>query len=275
VVGPEYVRTLEIPIRHGRAFSAHDREDAPRVAMVSEAVARHTWPGEDPIGKRIKGGAPDGPGDWYTVVGVVGETRYRDLTDPQPSLYLPTRQFDGPVPMNLAIRTQADPARIIPQVQHALQQVQPGLMLMGGGSVRQLMAAPLARPRFSTLLLGLFGAVTLLLATVGIYGVMAATVRQRTREVGIRLALGATAGEVRRLVLLQGVRLALWGCALGSAGALLGARALRSMLFEVSPADPVTFAAVVGLMLGAAALACYIPARQASRVDPVNTLRVE
>lgn len=275
VVGPEYFHTLEIPLHRGRAFSARDREDAPRVAIVSESIARHTWPGEDPIGKRLKGGAHDSPGEWITVVGVVGETRYRDLTVPQPSLYLPIRQFDGPVPMNLAVRTQADPAGVVPQVQHALEQVQPGLMLMGGGSMRQLLAAPLARPRFGTLLLGSFAVVTLLLATVGIYGVMASTVRHRTREVGIRLALGATAGEVRWLLLRQGVRLALWGCALGTAGALLGARALRSMLFEVTPTDPVTFVAVVVLLLGAATLACYAPARRASRVDPVKTLRVE
>jgi putative ABC transport system permease protein len=275
VVGPEYFRTLEIPLQRGRAFGAQDREDAHRVAIVSEAIARQTWPGDDPIGKRIGFGTPDAPGEWYTVVGVVGDTRYHELRAAEPSLYLPIRQFEGPVPTTLAVRTRGDPAAVVPEIRRALAQVHPDWMLASGGSVRQLMAAPLARPRFSTLLLGAFAAVTLLLATVGIYGVMAATVRQRTRELGIRLALGATAGEVRRLVLRQGVRLALWGCALGSGGALIGSRALRSMLFEVSPTDPVTFVVVVGLLLGAATLACCIPARQASRVDPVNTLRVE
>ncbi|HEV2129852.1 MAG TPA: FtsX-like permease family protein, partial [Longimicrobiaceae bacterium] len=275
VVGAEYFRTLEIPLYSGRAFGEQDREDAPRVAIVSEAVARHTWPGEDPIGRRVKLGPLDGPAEWHTVVGVVGETRYRELTEPQPSLYLPIRQFGGPVPMSLAVRTNADPAGVVPQIRRALQELHPELMLVSGGSMRRLMAAPLARPRFSTLLLGSFAAITLLLAAVGIYGVMAATARQRTREIGIRLAIGATARDVRRLVLRQGMWLALWGCLLGTAGALFGARALRSMLFEVSPTDPVTFAAVVGLILGAAALACYIPARRASRVDPVNALRAE
>ena len=275
VVGPEYFPTMQLPIRHGRAFSPQDRDDAPRVAIISEAVAEHTWPGEDPIGKRIKGGPPEGPGEWHTVVGVVGDTRYRELTDPQPSLYLPIRQFSGPVPMSLAVRTRAEPTALIPQIRLALQQVHPDLMLVGGGSMRQLLAAPLARPRFSTFLLSTFAAITLLLAAVGIYGAMAATVRQRTREIGIRMALGATVEEVRALVMRQGMRLAFWGCAMGIIGALLGTRALRRMLFGISPTDPLTFVAVAALILAAAALACYLPARNASRVDPVNELRAE
>jgi predicted permease len=275
VVGSGYFRTLEIPLYRGRAFGEEDREDAPRVAIVSEAVARHSWPGEDPVGRRIKLGPAESPGEWHTVVGVVGETRYRELTDLQPSLYLPIRQFGGPVPMSLAIRTRADPAGVIPQIRRALQEVHPELMLVGGGSMRQLMAAPLARPRFSTLLLGTFALITLLLAAVGLYGVMAATVRQRTREMGIRLALGARVEAVRRLVLRQGMGLALWGCALGLIGAFLGTRALQSMLFGISPTDPLTIGAVVGLILATAALACYLPARRASRVDPVNALRAE
>ncbi|MBA2245656.1 MAG: ABC transporter permease, partial [Gemmatimonadetes bacterium] len=275
VVGSGYFRTLEIPLYRGRAFGEEDREDAPRVAIVSEAVARHSWPGEDPVGRRIKLGPAESPGEWHTVVGVVGETRYRELTDLQPSLYLPIRQFGGPVPMSLAIRTRADPAGVIPQIRRALQEVHPELMLVGGGSMRQLMAAPLARPRFSTLLLGTFAVITLLLAAVGLYGVMAATVRQRTREMGIRLALGARVEAVRRLVLRQGMGLALWGCVLGLIGAFLGTRALQSMLFGISPTDPLTIGAVVGLILATAALACYLPARRASRVDPVNALRAE
>ena len=275
VVGPEYFRTLEIPLYRGRAFTEQDREDAPRAAIVSDAVARHTWPGEDPIGKRVKLGPPEGPAEWHAVVGVVGETRYRELTDPQPSVYLPIRQFGGPVPMNLAVRTRSDPAAMVPQIRRTLPEVHPELMLVGGGSMSQLLSAPLARPRFTTLLLGTFAAITLLLAAVGIYGVMAATVRQRTREIGIRLALGAKVQEVRRLVLRQGMRLALWGCAIGIVGALFGARTLQSMLFGISPSDPVTFVAVAGLILGTAALACYVPARRASRVDPLEALRAE
>jgi predicted permease len=275
VVGPEYFRTLEIPLLRGRGFAADDREDAPRVAVVSEAVARHTWPGQDPVGKRVKLGPADAPGEWHTVVGVVGETRYRELTDPQPSLYLPVRQFEGPVPMTLAVRTRSDDAAVVPRIRGALRQAHPELLLAGGGTLRQLMAEPLARPRFGTLLLGSFAAMTLLLAAVGIYGVIAATVRGRTREMGIRLALGARAGEVRGLVLRQGMRLALTGCALGTAGALLGTRALRGMLFGVRPTDPATHLAVTALILATAALACWLPARRAGRVDPAGALRAE
>jgi predicted permease len=275
VVGPEYFRTLEVPLRRGRAFGAGDREGAPPVAVVSEAVARHTWPGADPIGQRVKLGPLDAPGEWHTVVGVVGETRYRELAEPQPSLYLPTRQFEGPVPMTLAVRTRADPAAVVPRIGGVLRQVHPELLLVGGGSMRQLLAEPLARPRFGTLLLGTFAAITLLLAAVGLYGVMTATVRQRTREIGIRLALGARAEEVRGLVLRQGMKLAALGCVLGTAGALAGTRALRSMLFGIRPTDPVTFAAVVGLILAVAVLACCLPALRASRVDPVSALRAE
>ncbi len=274
-VGPGYFRTLEVPVRRGRAFGARDREGAPRVAMVSEAVARHTWPGEDPLGKRVRLGAHGEPGEWHTVVGVVGETRYRELTVPQPTLYLPIRQFEGPVPMSLAVRTPADPARVLPLIRRALREAHPELVLVRGGSMRELMAAPLARPRFGALLLGAFAALTLLLAAVGIYGVMATTFRQRSREIGIRLALGAGAGEVRRLMLRQGMGLALLGCGLGTAGALLGARAIRSMLFGIGPADPATFAAVAGTVLAAAALACWVPARRAGRVDPAGALRAE
>ena len=275
VVGPTYFRTLEIPLRRGRAFGPEDREGAPPVAIVSEAVARSSWPGQDPIGKRVKLGPSDAPDEWHVVVGVVGETRYRELTEPRPSLYLPARQFAGPVPMSLAVRTSADPAAVVPRIQDALRRAHPELRLAGGGSMRQLIAAPLARPRFGTTLLGTFGAITLLLAAVGIYGVMAATVRQRTHEIGIRLALGARAEQVRRLVLRQGMRLALWGCALGLAGAFAGTRALRGMLFGISPADPLTFVAVFGLVLGAVVLACSLPARRATRVDPVDALRGE
>jgi predicted permease len=273
VVSPEYFSTLEIPIRRGRAFSPQDREDAPRVAIVSEAVARHTWPGEDPIGRRIKLGAPDSPGGWQIVVGVVGETRYRDLTEPQPSLYLPVRQFDGPVPMDLAVRTQADPASMIPRVQYALQQVHPDLMLMGGGSMRQLLAAPLARPRFSTFLLGAFAAVTLLLAGIGVYGTMAAMVRGRTRELGIRLALGARTGEVGGMVVRQGIALVAVGTILGIAGVLATTRLLRSLLFGVSPIDPLTLTAVVTLIFIVALLASWLPAHRAARIDPMIALR--
>jgi putative ABC transport system permease protein len=164
---------------------------------------------------------------------------------------------------------------VAPQVRRALREVHPDWVLVGGGSMRQLLSAPLARPRFSTILLGTFAALTLLLASIGIYGSVAATIRQRTREIGIRLALGATAGEVRALVLRQGLRLALCGCAIGILGALAGTRVLRGLLFGISPTDATTLVAVPALILTVATLACSVPARRASRVDPVIALRAE
>jgi putative ABC transport system permease protein len=273
VVGPGYFQTLQIPLVRGRPIGPADREEAAPVAVVSEAVARHTWPGEDPLGQRIKLGSPGGPGTWHAVVGVVGETRYRELAEPQPSLYLPIRQFGGPVPMALAVRTAEGGAALLPTIRRALAEAHPELLLVSGGTLREHMAAPLARPRFSALLLGVFAAVTLLLAVVGIYGALAAAVRQRTRELGIRLALGARTGEVRGLVLRRGVGLALLGSALGFAAASLATGVLRGLLFGVGPVDLPTFAAVAALVLGAAVLASLVPAWQAGRVDPVHALR--
>jgi len=275
VVGPDYFRTLDMPLLRGRGFEPGDREDALPVAVVSEAVARHSWPGGDALGQRVKLGTPDGPGQWHTVVGVVEETRYRDLVDPQPSLYLPVRQFGGPVPMGIALRTTADPAGIVPQLREALTEVHPEWLLVGGGPMKHLIAGPLARPRFTAGLLGTFAAITLLLAAVGIYGVLATTVRQRTPELAVRLALGARAKELRRLVLGQGMRLALLGCLIGVVVAAAATRVLRGMLFGVGPTDAPTYAAVAALILTIAGLACYLPAHRAARIDPASVLRAE
>src|SRR5690606_7202970 len=268
-------RILEVPIRRGRGFAGQEREDAPPVAVVSESVAEQAWPGEDPLGKRIKLGPPDSPAPWHTVVGVVGDTRYRDLLEPRPSLYLPIRQFPGPVPLGLALRTSADTARVLPAVRGALREADPDLLLASAGTLPQLLAAPLARPRFSAVLLAGFAGVALLLAAVGIYGVMAAFVRQRTHEIGVRMALGAGTGEVRRLVLRQGLVLASVGVLLGLPAALLGGRALSGILFQIRPTDPPTLVAVAGLLLAVALLACYLPARRATHVDPMVVLRAD
>ena len=184
-------------------------------------------------------------------------------------------QFDGPPVMTLALRTRVDPVRVIPEIRQALHEVNPALTVAAGGSMNQLLAAPLARPRFGTWLLVVFATLTVCLAIVGIYTTLAAMVGQRTREIGIRLALGARVGEVGGLVVRQGMLLAGIGCVLGSFGATLGTRVLRSMLFGVSPADPITFGAVIALVLAAAACACYLPARRATRVDPLIALRAE
>jgi putative ABC transport system permease protein len=270
VVSADYFRTLAIPVLKGRPFSDRDRSGAPHVAIISRTLARRSWPGQDPIGKRVKSG-----GDWLTVVGVVGETRYHELTKLEPSIYVPAGQFDGPPVMTLAVRTRVDPVRVIPEIRQALREVNPALTVAAGGSMNQLLAAPLARPRFGTWLVVVFATLTVCLAVVGIYTTLAAMVGQRTREIGIRLALGARESEVGGLVVRQGMLLAGIGCVVGLCGAMLGTRALRSMLFGISPADPMTFAAVMMLLLAAAACACYLPARRATRVDPLVALRAE
>jgi putative ABC transport system permease protein len=275
LAGPDFFSTLGVPLLRGRGFTEQDRGDAPLVAVINESTARATWPGEDPIGKRIKFGPLDGPAPWQTVVGVVADARYRDLVTPRASLYLPVRQFGGPVPMGIALRTSTDGTALVPAVREALREVDPALVLGNARTLDQLLAAPLARPRFSATLLGLFAGIALVLAAVGIYGVMATFVRQRTRDIGVRMALGARAGDVVRLVLRQGLGMAGAGAAIGLLAALLGTRALASILFEVRPTDPATLLGVAGLLLAVALLASYLPARRAARVDPIVALRAE
>ncbi len=275
VVGLNYFRTFGIPLIRGRAFDDRDREDGARVAIVSLRVAQQTWPGVDPIGRRIKLGPPDSKSEWHTVVGMVDETRYRDLTTTQPTLFLPMRQFAGPVPMTLAIRTQTGITGVSAQIRRALPEVHPDLVLVAGGSMSQLLAAPLARPRFTVLLFGSFAVITLLLALVGIFGALAVTVRERTRELGIRLALGAQPNALRMLVLRQGMRLVAIGSVIGVGFAFAMSRWTASLLYGISPVDPATYAAVVCAVLAAAAVACWLPARRASQVDPLRTLRNE
>lgn len=275
VVSPGYFHTLDIPLRRGRAFDEQDREDAPAVAIISAAMADQAWPDEDPIGKRIKLGALDGPGEWRTVIGVVAETRYGQLTNPRPSLYLPTRQFGGPMPMSIALRTPLEPALVVPQIRRALQEVHPDWMLVSGRSIGEYLQGPLARPRFTTLLLGVLAGMTLLLAAVGMYGAMSATVGQRRREIGIRLALGASAREVGLGVVRQALGLVGLGILLGVGAAVAAMRLLRSLLFGVSPTDPLTLVAVSAMLLAVAVLASWLPARRAARVDPIRVLRAE
>ena len=274
VVGGAYFRTMDVPMHAGRAFRRADRQDSPPVAIVSDAVARHTWPGEDPIGRRLRLGGPEGDGEWLTVVGVVGETRYRALAAADPALYLPARQW-GAMPSHLAVRAAADAELLVSEVRRALGETDPDWLLVGGGPMRGLMDAPLALPRFRTLLLGLCAAITLLLAAAGVYGVAAGEVRQRTREIGIRIALGADPRDLDAHMLRRGLLLGAAGCAIGTAAALAGARALRTLLFGVQAVDPATFMAAGSCIVVISALAGYLPARRASRLDPVQTLGSE
>jgi len=273
-VHPAYFSALGVPILRGRAFTAADRDGAPPVAIVSDAMAAGTWPGEDPIGKRLKYGGIDSRDEWLTVVGVAATTRYRELATPRPTLYVPAEQlmitFGG-----LAVRTGADAAFVAGLVRDVVHAVDPAVRVRRVAPFSDYVAVPLAWPRFNALLLGVFAVSALLLSAVGLYGVMAASVRQRQGEIGVRIALGATAGQVGRLVVREGLRLAVTGAVLGLALALAVTRVLRGLLFEIEPLDPVSLGLAALALLGVAAVATWLPARRATRVDPIEVLRAQ
>ncbi|MGH7554560.1 MAG: ABC transporter permease, partial [Longimicrobiales bacterium] len=238
-IDANYFRTFDIALLRGRAFTREDREGSVPVAIVSEDVANETWPGDDPIGKRVKLGSPDSQSEWRTVVGVAAPVRYRELAGQRATLYVPARQF-GIAAHMVVVRTDADPSVVAGAARERIRSIEPDAQVMRVAPFSELLAAPLARPRFSAILISVFAIAALLLAAVGLYGVMSAHVRQRTTEIGIRVALGASARDVRRLVLGEGIRLALVGTGIGIVGAVASARFLRGLLFEVHPLDPAT-----------------------------------
>ena len=271
-VHPNYFETFEVPLVHGRAFTAADREGVLEVAIVSEDVAARLWPGGDPIGKRLKMGRPGTPGPWYVVVGVAAETRYRELATPRPTLYLPAAQFQMTATM-IVVRTMAPLELVSSLARDRVGNIDPGVHVMRVAPFTQILNRPLARPRFNAILLSLFGISSLLLSSVGLYAVMAAYVRQRDREIALRLALGATAARIRRFVLAETLRLAGLGAAIGLALAAAATRFLRGMLFEVDPLDPPAVLGAAALLVVASAIASYVPVRRATRVDAVTLLR--
>jgi putative ABC transport system permease protein len=273
-IHPNYFEAFEIPILRGRAFTPADREGAPEAAIVSADVAGRVWPREDPIGKRLKMGRVDSRSRWYTVVGVAGETRYRTVLSPRPTLYLPAAQFQMTASM-LAVRSTAPLELLTSLARERLAAVDPNVQLMRVTPFADLLARPLARPRFNAFLLGVFGLTALLLSTVGLYAVMAAYVRQRDREIAVRMALGATTTTVRRMVAGEASRLAGVGVLIGLGAAIGATRSLRGMLFEVEPFDPLSFAVAGAMLICSAVLASHIPLRRAARADIVSVLRSE
>jgi len=272
-VTPGYLRSTGLRLLRGRAFTAADRAGAPRVVIVGASVARRFWPGADPVGQRLKWGGPDSPSPWVTVVGVVEDSRYRGLEQVSLDAYVPFEQ--SPWPLNHLVLRTADPSAVMSALRREVSAIEPSVRLLDVATVGTMMRAALARPRFATALLAVFGGVALALAAVGLAGVLWYTVRARTREIGIRMALGATAGRIRAEVLFAGIRLALAGLLAGGALALVLARLLRSLLYGVGPRDPATYAATA-LVLGAVAVAsCLLPAWRASREDAVVALRAE
>jgi predicted permease len=278
-----YFQTLGIPLRKGRYFTLEDRIDAQPVAIVSETAGRQFWPGQDPIGKRIRWGVYS---PWQTIVGIVRDVNDEPLGQPvQLHVYRPYLQmadlffedsrFGEVRSMNLAVRSQTDSASLASAVIGQIHSLDPDLTVAHIRTMAQVISSSVAGPRFNTLLLGVFAAVALFLAAIGIYGVMAYATTQQTHEIGIRLALGAQPRNVLYLVLRRGVRLAGVGAAFGVAAALALTRLMAGLLYDVSATDPVTFSCVVILLLAIALLACYVPARRAMRVDPIVALRYE
>src|SRR5687768_9833577 len=251
-IHPNYFSTIEAPIVRGRPFSAADRERTVEVAIVSEDVASRLWPGQNPIGKRLKMGRVEGSGRWLEVVGVAATTRYRTVTTPRSTLYLPAAQFQMTASM-LIVRSTASLELLMSVARERIGAIDPNVMVLSAAPFADYLDRPLGRPRFNAFLIGVFGIAALLLSTLGLYAVMAAHVRQRDREIALRMALGATGANVRRLVLVEAGRLAGSGALLGVAGAVAGTRFLRGLLYEVQPMDPLMICGAATTLIAAAA----------------------
>ena len=271
-IHPNYFATLQVPIVHGRAFIDADRAGVADVAILSQDLAERLWPGENPVGKRLKMGDLAEKSAWYTVVGVAGSTRYRELIRQHPTLYLAAAQFQMTATM-LVVRTTASLELVQALARDSIQAVDPGVRVMRVASFGELLGRPLARPTFNAFILAIFGALALALSTIGLYAVMAAYVRQREREIAIRLAVGATAARIRQFVLAETMRLAGLGAIVGAGGAVAASPLLRGLLFDVDPLDPPTIVVAALLLVAAATLASYVPVRRATRVDAATMLR--
>jgi putative ABC transport system permease protein len=269
-----YFAAMGIPLLRGRHFTDYETAEARRVVLISEAMARRHFPGEDPLGKRVSVQMFEKPTP-TEIVGVVGDVRYDSLTDEaQPTVYFPHPDLTYPF-MTLVVRTAGDPAEMTPAVRREVRAIDPEQPVADVRTMNQVMADTVGRARFNTLLLALFAGLATLLAAVGIFGVMNYSVTLRTREIGLRMALGAQPARVLALVLRQGLLLTLAGVGLGLAGALALTRLMSSLLYGVEATDPVTFAAIALLLTLVSLLACYLPARRATRIDPLTALRHE
>jgi len=280
VVSPDYFRALDIPLLKGRLLSAQDNTQAPLVVVINQAVARRYWGDEDPVGKRLKFGlrASDPCCPWLTVAGVVGSVRQVGLdSDPYPEFYRPFTQ-EHPSwarPRALFIRATGDPLSLVAAVKSQIWAVDKDQTIWAVRAMDEIVSSSLAPRRFNLLLLGVFASLALVLASVGIYSVISYAVSQRTREIGVRMALGAHAGDIIKMIIGQGLALTLVGVATGLLASLALTRWMESLLFGVSATDPLTFAGVALLLTLVALLACWIPARRATRVDPLVALRSE
>ncbi len=269
-VTPEFFRSMGVPLLSGRFFT-HEEQNA-QIAIVNASFARRFFPGENAVGKRFKEGGPERKDAWITIVGVVGDIHRHGLEKgPMPEFFFPSTEPT----MDVAIRTNADPAALGPSVREAIRSTYASAIVLRTQTVEEMFGDLTAERRLQTWLMAAFAVLALVLSAIGIYAILHFTVSQRRREFGVRIALGATRGDLFRLVVGQGLRLPAIGVASGLAGAFLAARLIEHLLFQVSPTDPTTFCAVGALLMVVALLACWIPARRATRVDPITALRCE
>jgi predicted permease len=276
-----YFKTMGIPLLAGREFTARDTADAPKVAIISERIVREYFPGgaTAALGRRVRLGVFNADGDWLTVVGVVADIRQRGLDqDVKPMIYAPFQQ-ERATPFLLRfvsfVARTSTPASVVEGIRAEIRRAAPDLPIAGMATMDEALAASVAAPRFRTLLLGLFAAAATLIATCGLYGLMAYAVAQRRREIGVRMALGATRPDVLRLVLTRALRIVALGLIVGLAGAAGVTRVLQTFLFGVTPTDPLVFTAVTLLLLAVGLMAAWLPARRATQIDPWAALRAE
>jgi predicted permease len=276
VVSADYLQTMRIPVLEGRAFTVEDERDTTNlVALVSQALAKKIWPNESALGKRIRLGGPTRP--WRTVIGVTKNVHHKALDAAETmQFYVPERQwFGSDVQEVLVVRTRTDPDALAGVVRKTIHDIDPSQPIIAVAAMDDVIAASTAQRRLALVLFAGFAVASVLLAVAGIYGVLAGNVAERTREIGLRAALGATPGGILKLIVGQGARLAVIGIGLGLLGALGLTQSLRALLFGVGPHDPITIVAATALLLATTLVACLIPAMRAVRVDPSQAFRSE
>jgi predicted permease len=277
VASLDYFRAMGIPLLSGRFFTGHDNKESPNVILINEAMATHYWPGEEAVGKRIAFSDTPKESDWFRIVGVVGDIKDQPSNSAaKAAFWWPLEQmpFDN-TDMSVAVRFNSNPTQMATQLRLAVRQLDPGLAIADLRTMNQITDASVSTQRFTLFLIGLFAALALVLATIGMYGVISYSVSQRMPEFGMRIALGARPWDLLRLIVGQGLTLSVLGAAIGLLCAAAFARLLSSLLYGVSALDPITFLAVAVLALATTTLACYFPATRATKADPMTSLRSE
>jgi putative ABC transport system permease protein len=272
IVSPGYFNTMRVPLLRGRDFTDADGPSSPPVTIISQSTATKFWGAADPIGRTLRRAAD--PKTAFIVIGVVGDVRSTALNQESPALYYPMAARVWPL-MDVVVRTQGPPAALLPSIRHKVHELDAELALANVRTMDDWISNSAAQPRLNAILLGVFAAIALLIAAIGIYGVLAYSVNQRTREIGIRMALGAHSGRVLQLIVKEGMKVGIIGVAIGLIGGLALARAVSSLVYGVAVRDPITFFCVAVVLLAVTLAACAIPARRAATVDPMVALRYE